>query len=589
MLLLFYLLSAAISNGLWVSAYTPIIIGQNITIPANETASTPVWQTDSPEPHPSYKITNIGKTAVWASIYYKDLGILQLDDILCKDNCSSNASANVWFNVSEPVYIEPLESTFLSAPVNAIFYFTKLVVVSSPKREDQNGEAVVHVAYGNGEASLDDSYRIKRETRKTTCGGFSKLNSTQIVKKVFKWGGSKIPACFVKTGIDALIELFWPEKKASVWDEVLEQVRFLIDEPTLRTAHSVLTCQISLFKRHLEKLAKKINECNFDTSHYYMYIVEDIIGLEEEIVVRNHHNMTQLNMDLLPLYSNIVLMKAAFYSFGIKFQQKIGLTKQNVANITTYFKDTLHSPVNGANQHIFQTFKNNTLINHYNTEYSREMFARNEINAHGYVPIWDNMLDNPGQKLVINEVYYSLADGSFYGDIIPPPSDPSTSTWLSNRKYNELKKLIIYKSPIINCTDTVVGIILVFENGELSEFGQKSWKYEVVELNSTRRIREIRTCRNKTSDISNFRISLLQLVGNDWKISNEKHIFGCPSSCYLQYHFAKENYYIASIFASFDHTRQLQTPFLNMAVLYLPIKSNVDNTADSQDWREWAY
>ncbi|KAK7604524.1 hypothetical protein V9T40_005710 [Parthenolecanium corni] len=585
MLLLFYLLSAAISNGLWVSAYTPIIIGQNITILANETASTPVWQTDPPEPHPSYKLTNTGKTAVWASIYYKDSWPLQLDDILCKDNCSSNTSTNVWFNVFEPVYIEPLESTFLSAPTNAIFYFTKLVVVSSPKSEDQNGEAVVHVEYGNGKASLDDSHRNKRETRNAACGGFSKLNSTQIVKKVFEWGGSKVPSCFVKTGIDALIELFWPEKRPSVWDEVLEQVRFLIDEPTLRTAHSVLTCRILLFKRHLEKLAKKINESNFDTSHYYMYVVEDLIGLEEEIVIRNHHNMTQLNMDLLPLYSNIVLMKAAFYSFGIKFQQKIGLTKQNVANITTYFNDTLHSPVNGANKHILQIFKNYTSIK-YKFEYDRVMFARNEINAHGYVPIWDNMLDNPGQKLVINEVYYSEFLGFYYHDTIPPPSDPLTSTWLSNRKYNELKKLIIYQD-LINCTDAVVGITLVFENGELSEFGQKSWKYVVVELNSTRRIREIKI----TIDygVLNFSMSLLQLVGNDWIISNEEHKFGCPSSINSSILFAMKNYYIASIFASFDHIRRPRTPFLHMAVLYLPIKSNVDNTADSQDWKEWAY
>lgn len=145
MLLVCCLLSAAISNSLWVSAHTPIIIGQNTTIPANETASTAVRYTDPPPSH--------------------------------------------------------------------------------PENEDWNEEAEVYFEYPNGKTSLDYSNRNKRDTANATCEGFSQLNSTQIVKKVFKYGGSKIPACFVKTGFDALVELFWPEMKLSVWDEILETIK----------------------------------------------------------------------------------------------------------------------------------------------------------------------------------------------------------------------------------------------------------------------------------------------------------------------------------------------------------------------------
>lgn len=320
-----------------------------------------------------------------------------------------------------------------------------------------------------------------------------------------------------------------------------------------------------------------------------MYVVQDIAGLEKEFVTGNPdpNNKKQLNKNFLPLYSNIVLLKAAFYTLGMKCQRNTGLTDQNVANISTHFNETLHFPVNGANDHIFQIMKGeDTSI----SEYGRVMWARNIVKEHGYVPIWENMFNNPGKKLVIDEVLYSGCLGNICELLTPPStSDVMIPTRLSDGRYNKITKLTVYHKPT-NCNDTVVGMTMLYENGETSEFGQKSFTYRVIELNSNRRIHKMRLTWDMFENnwvMTGFIISLIRLEGNDWVLGKEVYTFGCISE-QLKTDFEYENYYISSIIASFGDVRSADYPFLNMAVSYLPMKSSqVDNATDAQNWKEW--
>lgn len=165
MILFSYFLAIVANHRFGVSAYIPISIGQKNVIPPNEIAGTPVWQTYPPMPssHPGYEVTNVGQTAIRASIYWKDSWPLQTDDVFCEArlNCSANSSVNVWYELADPVHIKPSESAVVKPSSKASFYFTRLVVVSNHSQNSSDLETIVNVEYEVAGAGLTGSPRRK--------------------------------------------------------------------------------------------------------------------------------------------------------------------------------------------------------------------------------------------------------------------------------------------------------------------------------------------------------------------------------------------------------------------------------------------
>lgn len=377
--------------------------------------------------------------------------------------------------------------------------------------------------------------------------------------------------------------------------------RYLIDQETLYTINTLLT-QLMVFKRRLMQVASEVKEGQSDVSVHYMNVAQDFIGLEEYISTLSHHNAKKLNEDLLPMYSNIILMKAAFYSLGMKCHGKIGLAQKNITNLKAFYTNMIRSPTDGANQYISQIFRNQRPIHKFlNLEYNMVMYTRNKISEHGYVPIWNNMLDKPNQKLIIAKIFYSDMVGAYDVDknVFPPLDDPLTSAGLSDGKYNYLQKLITFHSSnscSICCADAVVGMKIIFRNGAVFDFGVTSLVQKVIELNDTYRIGKIYASTNDSGtyySLANFRLSLLKLDGYEWKKSVDNEvIFGCPSlNPFSTYIFEKENYYIASIDMVFDlPPRRFPTTvysMLRMGVSFLPLESQLDSTIDEKDWKDW--
>lgn len=220
MLLFSCFLASVVSFNFGVRAFIPIAIDEDSTIRPNEIAGTPVWQTYAPSSHPGYKVTNVGNTGIWASIYWKDSWPLQTDDVFCKArfNCSANSSTNVWYELADPVHIKPSESAVIRPSTKASFYFTRLVVISNHPENRSDLEANVHVEYENGEAGSSRKRRDVENLNSSICDN---------VKIVFKFGGYKLPPDFAASGAEALIKLFWPENNISVWDEVRDKVKYV--------------------------------------------------------------------------------------------------------------------------------------------------------------------------------------------------------------------------------------------------------------------------------------------------------------------------------------------------------------------------
>lgn len=55
----------------------------------------------------------------------------------------------------------------------------------------------------------------------------SPVSATDNLKDIFKLGGSKLPPAITVSGMQALIELFWPENNTSVWDEIGDKVKYV--------------------------------------------------------------------------------------------------------------------------------------------------------------------------------------------------------------------------------------------------------------------------------------------------------------------------------------------------------------------------
>lgn len=231
MLLLCCFVVVALYNNFCACTFIPIAIAEDSVIPVNSTASTPVWHTDPPEPsfHPGYRISNVGKAAIRASIYWKDSWPLQTDDVFCEAhvNCSTNSSANIWYELPDAVLIDPLETRIIMPSANP-FYYTRLVIVSNqPEGSSNLLEAIVNVEYEAAETGSARRRRKKRETEST----LPKLPLSDNLKTLFRYGGRRLPTNWPTkiSGIGALVELFWPENETSVWDEVRDHVRYLCE------------------------------------------------------------------------------------------------------------------------------------------------------------------------------------------------------------------------------------------------------------------------------------------------------------------------------------------------------------------------
>lgn len=361
----------------------------------------------------------------------------------------------------------------------------------------------------------------------------------------------------------------------------------MIDRETFETVQARLIARTQVFHLKLQHLERELGENQEGVSTHYMALAWEMIGVEAEFVIPDtHHSAKTLNRDLLQLYVNFVLMKATYYSLGVRCRARVGLTEQEVRNVKDYFGAVVH----GANQHVNKTFKD--LRSYTDDEkYAETMYLRNQMRDHGYIAIWQNMLVNEGRRLALDELRFSTNFGRYdSADDADRMVNKATRVLTPPRtvgsQYGRLRLLTVYHRSGGEYYDRQpVGFRMVFEPADETRFvGYASGANNTFELGQTFRLTKV-----VGYSWGGGRVHGLKLTFTDDEANARTYKFGCESAKNERqrlFLFEKPGYYIAALYAGLDEKTDFKG-LRTMSVSYLPLKSEAAGDANDDGMVDW--
>lgn len=414
-----------------------------------------------PETHKNYLVYNVGRTEVYAELKY--------------------GTKVMWHGVAHTATIHPGERKELKN-WGKPYYVTGLKVYNNT-----DIRAIVHCALSG------DKYFLFADREP---GSFDKIRN-QLLKQVFVVGLKQVP--HVGAGLSGLVNAFWPKGEPDVWDQIQDKIKALVDEKILQTISGILSGDVRYYKERITTLSEEIENGGApeDLRSHYMNIAQDMVGFENKFrFTSDTPDYQNINQYILPHFSAFVLMKVSFYVIGIRDAQTIGLSEDNVKNISAYANKTIHGD-DGANNYISDLYKDR-VDNAYSTSYAEDLYdtmmnVRTYIATQGleYATLWNHMLEDPSGT---NENPYSdvISYSTFYGRQTPnliyeaavtdlvQPLTPK----LIDGKRNEVASIDVYIWRIHRGAGPpkIGGQKIVFENGDTHVTGSETGEVRTIEF-----------------------------------------------------------------------------------------------------------
>ncbi|KAJ8921438.1 hypothetical protein NQ315_003056 [Exocentrus adspersus] len=416
-----------------------------------------------PTSHLNYLVYNVGRTEVYAELKY--------------------GTKVMWHGTADTSTILPGEKKIL---VNGgkPYYVTGLRIYNN-----SDTRAVVHCA------TADDAYYLYADREP---GTFDEMKN-KLLRQLFVVGLKHIP--YVGSGLSGLVEKFWPENQANVWEQIQDKVRALVDERILQTISGVLTGDLRYYQERLTALAEEMENgaAPENLQAHYMNIAQDLIGFEHKFrFTSDTPDYQNINQYILPHFSAFVMMKMSYYVIGIRNAEKLGLSQDNINSIKTYAGKTIQGD-KGAGNYINQLYEDRVDYA-YSTWYAEDLYdnimnVRTYISTQGleYVKLWNYMLQNPfsAETKPYNDV---ISYSTFYGRqtanliyeaTLPRPTQPLTPKLLQGKR-TKLASLDIYIWRFNKSSPAKIGgAKLRFENNDDYVVGNETNEIQTVEFNGS--------------------------------------------------------------------------------------------------------
>ncbi|XP_018576463.1 uncharacterized protein LOC108914978 [Anoplophora glabripennis] len=398
-----------------------------------------------PGAHKNYLVYNIGRTPVYAELKY--------------------GTKVMWHGVADKGTIAPGEKKILKNWGKS-YYVTGLQVFNKT-----GIRAIVHCA------TEDDEYRLYADKE---TGAFDEI-MYKLLKEIFVQGLKLVPR--VGSGLAGIVNQFWPKNEPSVWDQIQDKVKALVDEKILHTISGILSGDLRYYRERITTLSEEIESGSNpnDIRIHYMNIAQDMVGFENKFkFTSDTPNYQDVNQYILPHFSAFILLKISFYVIGIRDSAAIGLTEENVKSITSYANKTVFGD-NGANKYITELYKDR-VDNAYSTWYSEDLYndmmnVRTYISTQGleYMVLWNHMINNP-QQADQNPYNDVISYSTFYGRQTPnliheaTPEDliPPLTPKLINGRRNKVSYIdfFIWRMNKGEGEPKIGGLRMYFENGD---------------------------------------------------------------------------------------------------------------------------
>ncbi|PHM28989.1 insecticidal delta-endotoxin Cry8Ea1 family protein [Xenorhabdus budapestensis] len=291
--------------------------------------------------------------------------------------------------------------------------------------------------------------------------------------------------------ISFLLGLFWPQQKDNTWEQILQKVEQMIENAVLQTIKGILNGEVQEIKgkmEHVESMLK--NSPGSQESHdAYMFLARYLVSVDERF--KSFDNRT--NYQILPMYTNTIMLQIPYWKMGIEKKKDIGLTDIEVNEL----KELIDKLVGKAKNYI-HTMYTNEYNDAINTS-TAESVTNNLLSVRGYCllhglecielieHIQNNSLESGFYPKIIS--YSTVFDrptnkmriqALTEDDAMQEPFKPS----LINGKYNKIQSLIGYVQRIGNAP-RVGGIKITFTNGSSYILGTVTSETSSIELNDS--------------------------------------------------------------------------------------------------------
>ncbi|CAG9859131.1 unnamed protein product [Phyllotreta striolata] len=410
-----------------------------------------------PSTHPDYYFHNIGKTEITCQVIY--------------------GTSFSWIGVIAANSFGPGEKGIVPTG-GRMYYWTGQKVINHG-----DVRALVHCAIAGGYyRSWDDGNNVPL-----------KIDINKVGKKLVDFGVGKIP--YVGGTIGNLVDFFWPDDQPTVWDQVKDQVRNLIEAKIMDAIQGILGGDIRSFKEKITVLKLSMDDPNSkDTNTHYMHIAEDLIGFEKKFSFTAQHSSNYLNVNyfLLPMYSSVVNMKVLFYQFGIVNQKKLNLSDDNIYEIKSYLKRLIEEETDGAVAYITKIYRTQFDLE-YNTCHPDTIFNSLAvvrqycaINGFEFIDFWRAILADPltAEKPYNSVISYSthyarptpMLAMQLLADDVPVPLQPK----LINGRRNRITKIVVQM--LRGDKQRIQGLVVWYENGESHLCGLESSETTTIDF-----------------------------------------------------------------------------------------------------------
>ncbi|MBD2798242.1 toxin PirB [Xenorhabdus sp. 18] len=291
--------------------------------------------------------------------------------------------------------------------------------------------------------------------------------------------------------ISFLLGLFWPQQADNTWEQILQKVEQMIEDAVLKTIQGILNGDIQEIKGKMEHVQYMLETSpgSQESREAYMFLARYLVSIDEKF--KSFDNKT--NYQILPMYTNTLMLQVPYWKMGIEKQKDIGLSDIEVNEL----KQLIDKLYTKANSYIHETYtreyndaiNTSTAANITNNLFSVrgycllhgleclemiEHLQKNSLES-GFYPktiSYSTVFDRQTPKMRIQ----ALTED----DQMQEPLKPS----LINGKYNQIKSLTGYVRRIGNAP-RVGGMTITFANGASYTLGTVTSETTSIELNGS--------------------------------------------------------------------------------------------------------
>ncbi|MBC8949662.1 MULTISPECIES: insecticidal delta-endotoxin Cry8Ea1 family protein [Xenorhabdus] len=312
---------------------------------------------------------------------------------------------------------------------------------------------------------------------------------SSIIKDAIIGGVGFIPGA--GSAMSFLLGLFWPQQKDNTWEQILQKVEQMIENAVLQTIKGILNGDIQEIKGKMEHVQYMLETSpgSQESHDAYMFLARYLVSIDEKF--KSFDNKT--NYQILPMYTNTVMLQIPYWKMGIEKKNDIGLTdievnelKQLIDKLVDKAKSYIHTMYtneynDAINTSTASSVTNNLLsVRGYCLLHGLECIEliehlQNNSLESGFYPktiSYSTVFDRQTNKMRIQ----ALTED----DQMQEPFKPS----LINGKYNKIQSLLGYVQRIGNAP-RVGGIKITFANGSSYTLGTVTSETSSIELNDS--------------------------------------------------------------------------------------------------------